>query len=293
LLLAAAVLFSTGGAVIKSTSLTAWQVAGFRSAIAALALTVLIPAARRAWRPRHFAVGAAYAATLILFVSANKLTTAANTIFLQSTAPLYILLLGPWWLGERVRGRDIPFLAVMASGCAAFFIGEAPPTVTAPDPMTGDLLALLSGLAWALTVTGLRWVSRQDPGDTLVTVVVGNWLAFGVCLPFAWPVLNADAGDWTALLWLGVFQIGVAYFCLTRGVERLTALETSLLLLAEPVLNPVWAWLFQGERPSKWALAGGAVILVASTVRTVSGAAGALRASGRAAGVNSRRPSPP
>ena len=270
LVLAAAVLFSTGGAVIKSTALNAWQVAGFRSAIAAIALAVLLPPARRAWKPRHLAVGAAYASTLILFVSATKLTTAANAIFLQSTAPLYILLLGPWLLSERVQARDLLFLAVLAVGGAAFFVGEARPSATAPSPFAGDVLALASGFAWAITVTGLRWMGRTDGHDTLITIVAGNTLAFVVCLPFAWPVAGAGTGDWVALLWLGVFQIGVAYVCLTRGVQRITALETSLLLLAEPVLNPVWAWAAHGERPSAWGLAGGAVILIATAVRTLS-----------------------
>ena len=269
-MLAAAVLFSTGGAVIKSTSLNAWQVAGFRSAIAAAALTLLLPSARGAWRPRHLAVGATYASTLILFVSATKLTTAANAIFLQSTAPLYILLFGPWLLSERVQARDVLFLAVLAVGGGAFFVGEARPSATAPNPFAGDVLALLSGLAWALTVTGLRWMGRGDGRDTLVTVVAGNTLAFAVCLPFAWPIAGAGAGDWAALLWLGVFQIGVAYLCLTTGVQRITALETSLLLLAEPVLNPVWAWAAHGEQPSSWALAGGTVILLATAVRTLA-----------------------
>src|SRR5262245_40053586 len=99
--LAAAVLFSSGGAAIKSTHLTGWQVASFRSGIAALAVFLMMPMARRAWSLRGWIVGLAYAATLILFVTATKLTTSVNTIFLQSTAPLYMILLGPWLLHER------------------------------------------------------------------------------------------------------------------------------------------------------------------------------------------------
>jgi drug/metabolite transporter (DMT)-like permease len=102
-LLAAAALFSTGGAAIKACSLTSWQVAGLRSGIAALVL-LLVPAARRGWTPRAWLVGAAYAATVVLFVQANKLTTSAATAFLQSTAPLYVLLLAPHLLGERAIG---------------------------------------------------------------------------------------------------------------------------------------------------------------------------------------------
>ena len=102
-LVGAALLFSTGGAAIKATTLTGWQVASFRSGIAALAVLLLAPEARRGWSWRAVLVGVAYAATLVLFVTANKLTTSANTIFLQATAPLYMVVLSPWLLGERVR----------------------------------------------------------------------------------------------------------------------------------------------------------------------------------------------
>jgi drug/metabolite transporter (DMT)-like permease len=107
LVLSAALLFSTGGAAIKATALTGWQVASFRSGIAAVVLLLCMPAWRRVWHPRTLAVGAAYAATMILFVLANKLTTATNTIFLQYTAPLYLLLLAPWLLREPVRLSDL------------------------------------------------------------------------------------------------------------------------------------------------------------------------------------------
>jgi drug/metabolite transporter (DMT)-like permease len=113
-------------------------------------------------------------------------------------------------------------------------------------------------------------MSRHDGPDTLVTVVAGNALAFTFCLPFAWPLTGIGAADGVALAWLGVFQIGLAYFSLTSGMKRVPALETSLLLLLEPVLNPAWAWWFQGERPSEWALVGAAIILAATVTRTLA-----------------------
>ena len=112
-LIVAAVLFSTGGAVIKATDMTGWQVASLRSGIAAVALALLLPRAIRSIRPRTILVSIAYAATLVLFVTANKLTTSANTIFLQATGPLYILLLAPWLLKERIRSSDVAFMAVV------------------------------------------------------------------------------------------------------------------------------------------------------------------------------------
>lgn len=275
-LLTAAALFSTGGAAVKATALSGWQIASFRSGVAALAILILVPASRRGWSWKVLLVGIAYAATMILFVTANKLTTAANTIFLQSSAPLYVLLLGPFLLKEPLKRDDLLFMGVVGLGLALFFVGSETPVATAPDPRTGNLLALLSGAAWAGTIMGLRWLERGPEGDdtrtgggsALATVVAGNAIAFFVGLPFALPVVGAASGDWLMIAYLGVFQIGLAYVVLTRGIRHVPALEASVLLLAEPALNPIWAWLAHGEVPSAWSLTGGALILGASLVRT-------------------------
>lgn len=271
--LAAALLFSTGGAAIKACSFDGLQVASLRSGIAALALPLLLGAARRGWgRPRTWLVGVAYAATLVLFVTSTKLTTAANAIFLQSTAPLWILALGPWLLAERFRGRDLAFLGVAAAGLAALFAGTAPPSATAPDPATGNLLALASSVTWALTIVGLRWLERSGERGGLAAAAAGNLVAFVVVLPWAWPIPAAGALDWLTLGWLGVFQIGLAYLFLTRGLGRVAALEASLLLLVEPVLNPLWTWLVHNENPGGWPVAGGALVLAAITVKALADA---------------------
>ena len=269
-LLAAALLFSTGGAAIKSTTLDSWQVAGFRSAVAALAVMLFVPAARRGWNWKVALVGISYAATLISFVTANKLTTAANTIFLQSTAPLYILLLGPWLLKERVKREEVLFMIPVAVGMLLFFVGESAPAATAPDPARGNLIAAFSGVLWATTLMGLRWLGRQPGQDNaaISTVAVGNLIAFLACLPMALPVHGATTVDWVVIGYLGVFQIGLAYLFLSTGIRHLPALEASVLLLAEPALNPVWAWLVHGETPGPWAIAGGVLILGASSLKT-------------------------
>lgn len=269
-LLAAAVLFSTGGAAIKATALTGWQVASFRSGVAALAIFLVIPAARRGWSWHVLPVGAAYAATMVLFVSANKLTTAANTIFLQSTAPLYILLLGPLLLREPIRRRDVLFMAVVGTGLLLFFVGAEAPAATAPDPRRGNLLAVLSGMCWALTVMGLRWLGSRDEGSgsALPTVVAGNAIAFFACLAPALPVVGATGADWLAIGYLGIFQIAAAYLLVTAALRHVPALEASTLLLVEPALNPVWAWMAHGERPGAWAILGGSLILAATIVKT-------------------------
>jgi drug/metabolite transporter (DMT)-like permease len=270
-ILGAALLFSTGGAAIKTTTLTAWQVACFRSGLAAAVLLLVMPAWRRFWEPRTLLVGACYAATMILYVTANKLTTAANTIFLQSTAPIYLLLLGPRLLGERVRPADLVFTGTLATGMVLFFVGIDEPLVTAPDPLRGNVLGALAGLTWALTILGLRWLGRGDEaggGDAAGrSVVAGNLIACLAALPFALPVRDATPTDLVVVFYLGAFQIGLAYVWMARGIRRVPALEASLLLLLEPVLNALWAWWVHGERPGPWSLAGCSIILVATLVR--------------------------
>jgi drug/metabolite transporter (DMT)-like permease len=268
-LVAAALLFSTGGAAIKATTLTGWQVACFRSGVAALAVFLLAREARRGWSWRAALVGVAYAATLILFVTANKLTTSANTIFLQATAPLYMVVLSPWLLGERLRREDLIVMAAVAVGLALVLAGHDAPVATAPDPARGNVLAALSGLTWALTVCGLRWVGDEARGGSAVpSVVLGNAIAFLAALPFALPLGASRTVDWAVIAYLGIFQIGVAYLLVSSGLRQVTAIEASILLLVEPALNPFFAWLVHGEKPSAFAMAGGLIILGATTLRT-------------------------
>jgi len=273
-ILATALLFSTGGAAIKACSLTAWQVASFRSGIAAVALMLFLPESRRFLARRQLIVGLAYAATMVLYVTANKLTTAANAIFLQSTAPLYVLLLGPRLLGERARATDLGFAAALCAGMTLFFVGVESPQITAPDPFSGNVLGVASGLSWALTIVGLRWLGRMESspggGGVAGAVVGGNLIAALICLPLALPVTRSVPTDWALVVYLGVFQIGAAYALMTRGLRRVPAFEVALLLLLEPVLSVVWAWLVHGEQPGPWSLAGCLTVLSATVWRAIS-----------------------
>lgn len=272
-LLAAAALFSTGGAAIKACAFPGWQVAGLRSLFAVLAFLVCVRAARH-WPTRaEWLVGVSYAATLTLFVLANKQTTAANTIFLQSTAPLYILLASPFLLHERIRGRDIVFLAVMVGGLALLFVDESGSTESAPRPMLGNVLALASGVAWAATVMGLRTLSKNPASGRarggLGAVVAGNALTFLVCAPLMSPFVSGTPVDWAVIVYLGVVQIALAYLFLTAALALLPSFEASVILLVEPVLSPLWAWIVHGEKPGTWALAGGAILVLATTTKTI------------------------
>lgn|SRR5579872_2040427 len=273
LLAAAALLFSTGGAAIKAATLTAWQVASFRSGVAAVFLLVALPEARRGWSWRIVPPAFAYAATLVLFVLANRLTTSANAIFLQSTAPLYLLLLGPWLLREPVRRSDWLCILAVAAGMVLIVSGGESAAATAPDPRRGNLLAVSAGLTWALTITGLRWLGRAAPenakgGAAMATVAAGNILGCLIALPMAMPVATPSAANAAVILYLGVVQIGLAYVCMTRAIRHVPALEATTVLLLEPAMNPVWAWLVQRERPGSSALAGGAIILAATLANT-------------------------
>lgn len=265
-LVIAAALFSTGGAAVKATAMGAWQVASFRSGIAALTLLALLPAARRGYSLRALGVGFAFAGTMVLFVLANKMTTAANAIFLQGTAPLYILLLAPLLLREPNKRRDLWFMALIAAGLALFFIGGEAPSDSAPDPGLGNLLGAACGVCWGATMLGLRGLSRREGRTNLAPVVLGNTIACLVCLPMALPVAEgmATTPDILLLIYLGAVQIGLAYVLVTAGIKYVPALEASLLLMIEPTFNPVWAWMIHGEVPGTWALVGGTLVLGAT-----------------------------
>lgn len=280
----AALLFSTGGAAIKLCGMSGWQVASLRSLVAAVALAAVLKGARRGWDRRTLMVGVAYAVTVTLFVLSNKLTTAANATFLQSTAPFYILALSPWLLSERARRSDLALMAAIAVGLALFFVQREDASVSAPDPFTGNLLGAVTGISYALTLMGLRWLERgtTEPAASatpavgvvkpkraqagLAAVVAGNLIAAALGAPMAWPV-GGSTLDWGLVGYLGVLQIGLAYLLLTYGFRRVPAFEGSLIILLEPALSPVWAWLVHDEVPGGLALAGGTVIIGATTLK--------------------------
>ena len=271
-LLLSALLFSTGGTAIKAVHLTSWQVACGRSVFAA-AVLLLGTGAWRAFSWRAAVVGAAQAATLITFVTANKLTTAANAVFLQASAPLYIALLGPFLLSEHMRKKDLPLLAAIAVGILLLFAGSHEPLDTAPHRVLGTFVGIVSGFCWSLTVMGMRWLARSDHHEAgqsaAAATVSGNLLALVLCAPVAFPFPQVTVTDVLGVAYLGVFQIGAAYLLLSRGLRHVPAAAASLLLLVEPALSPLWAWLVHHESPGVWPLVGGAIILGAATAATV------------------------
>lgn len=267
-LLAAAVLFSTSGAALKACTLDAWQIAALRAVLGGLTVLALVPESRRTYTGGAWAVALAYAVTGLMFVAANKATTAASTVFLQSTSPLYIAVLGHFVLHERVRHRDLAFMAALAVGLTLLLAGTPPPSRTAPDPLRGNVLAALCGLTVGVMMVGLRWLGRHgaEAGSAPAAVVLGNLLIVAAALPFALP-LHVGARDALILGWLGIFQIGAAYALMLVGLRHVPVLEATLLMFIEPVLSPLWAWLVHGERAGPWTLAGGAVVLAATAAQ--------------------------
>ena len=263
--LAAALLWSTGGLFIKATELSAFELSFGRSLLAAL--TVAYFTRRRGFRLNAFTAAAAllYAALLLLFVLATKRTTAANAIFLQYTAPVYVLIFEPLIFKEKYRRRDIAVVAACVVGIALFFVGRV-----RPEETSGNLLALVSGVCFAAFILVFRH-PRAGRVNRASSIIYGNLLLAAVCAPFFFSALGrVKLSDLGIIAFLGVFQIGVAYTLFTRGIERgVRSLDAGLVGYVEPVSNPVWVYLFIGERPSPWAIAGGAVIIAAVVTHTI------------------------
>jgi DME family drug/metabolite transporter len=258
LVLGAAVLWSTGGLFIKATSLSAFELSFGRSLLAAITVAIVTRRVGFGLNPVTAVTSVLYAALLLLFVLATKLTTAANAIFLQYTAPVYVLILEPLFYKEKFRLRDLVTVAACVAGMSLFFVGKL-----RPQDVDGNLLALASGVCFALYFLLLRH-SRAREVNRASSVIYGNLIVVLICAPsfFHAARRGISASDFTSMAYLGIVQIGFAYLLFTLAMARgLRSLDASIIGYIEPVLNPVWVFLFIGERPSSWALVGGAIIV--------------------------------
>lgn len=270
-MLGAALLWSTGGLFIKAVSLDAFGVTMWRSVLAGAAIAIVMRVRpfsplREGWIT--WAAAIAYAAMLLLFVSATKLTTAANAIFLQYTAPLYVLALGALFLSERATRLDVLTVAMALGAMALFFVGQLE-----PNDLGGNACAIASGVAFASFLVLLR-LPGCAPETRPRAMVLGNALLVVATLVVNMVRVESEAftpgpADILGLLWLGIIQIGLAYVLFGFGIAQVQALEATLIGMLEPVLNPVWVFLFLGETPGRWAIVGGTVIVGAVTWRTV------------------------
>jgi drug/metabolite transporter (DMT)-like permease len=257
--LAAALLWSTGGLFIKWTTLSGLELSCWRSFFAVF--TVALFTRHEGFRINGVTAMASllYAVLLILFVLATKTTTAANAIFLQYTAPVYLLILEPLVYKERFRSRDLVTVLICLGGMALFFVGQL-----RPQDVTGNVLALASGFCFALYFLLLRH-QRAREVNRASSVIYGNALAVLITLPWGLAPLSSITGhDLIGVAYLGVVQLGISYTLFTTAMARgVRSLDAGIVCYVEPVLNPVWVFLVLGERPSNWALLGGAIIVAA------------------------------
>lgn len=259
LLFAAALCWSLGGLLIKAIAWPPLAVAGGRGLIAAVFLTAISRGLRFHFSRPQVLGAIGYAACTVTFCAATKLTTAANAILLQYTAPVWIALFGTWLLGERATRADWFTIVAVLGGMGLFFADNLE-----LSGMLGNALGALSGFCFAGMTIALR---HQKDGSPVESIILGNLLAFLIGLPWIIGAPALPANGWIALVLLGALQLGLSYWLYARAIRHVTALEAVLIPVIEPLLNPLWVLLAMGERPSPKALLGGAIVLLAITLR--------------------------
>ncbi|MFO7918213.1 MAG: DMT family transporter [Anaerolineae bacterium] len=258
-LVAAALLWSVGGVLIKWVDWHPMAITAVRSALAAGLLWAIAGRPAFNWSPVQMGGGVFYAVTMMLYVPACKLTTAANAVLLQYTSPIWVALFGAWFLQERASWSDWGCIALSLGGMALFFHEGL-----ASRSLWGDLMAALSGLTIAWMMLLLR---RQKSGSPLESVLLGNILAAVAGAPFLLGRPLPPPQAWLGLLLLGILQLGMAYALYAFAIKHVKAIEAVLILTLEPILNPLWVLLLIGERPDGWSLVGGGLVLLAATIR--------------------------
>jgi drug/metabolite transporter (DMT)-like permease len=235
-----------------------------RSAIAAIVLYIVRPMPFRGITRAEIAAACALAATTGLFVIANKLTTAANAILIQYSAPIWVALLGQWFLGERATRLDWLTIVVVLGGITMFFIDQL-----TTDHLAGNLVALAAGVAFAFGAMTMRKAALDARVDPLRPLFLGNLLGAVAGLPWLFSTPLPDAKGWAALVALGVVQQAAAYLCYAAAIRYAKAIEVMLIPIIEPILSPLWVAIAFDERPGPWELAGGAIVVGAVTLRAV------------------------
>ncbi len=262
-----AILWSTAGLFIKWIPWNPIALAGIRSGIAALVLLLfwIFNSKARLPRPNKAVLLGAlnYALLVTLFVTANKLTTSANAILLQFTAPVWVLLIGRIFYKEKANRRDILTVLAVFAGMSLFFVGKLE-----IGNMIGNLLAIVSGISMAVMILNLNKLKVHKP---IEITIWGNLFMFLISIPFLGGIV-LEPRSVGSILFLGIFQLGLAYVFYTAGIQHVTALEGILIPVIEPLLNPVWVFIGTGEKPSTLALIGGAIVMAAVVIRNVTAA---------------------
>src|SRR6185436_3820500 len=248
----------TGGLFIKAIQLSAFELSFGRSLLAAITIAIFTRREGFGINTISAITSILYAVLIILFVLSTKLTTAANAIFLQYTAPVYVLLLEPVFYKEKFRGRDFITVALCVGGMSLFFVGKL-----RPQDVSGNLLALASGVCFALFVLLMRHSKARDVNRGS-SAIYGNLIAVVICTPWFLGAVKRGISptDLACIAYLGIVQIGFAYLLFTLAMARgVRSLDAGIIGYVEPVLNPIWVFLFLSERPSGWAMVGGLIII--------------------------------
>ena len=259
--LTAALLWSTGGLFIKLISFTAMQLSFFRCSIAAITFALLFRKRILLLNKLSITNSFIYAIVLITFVIATKTTTAANAIFLQATAPIYVLIFEPILTKTKYERINVITVGICVLGMILFFVGKLE-----PGHLEGNLIALISGITFAAFFLGMK---RNDQQYQQSSIFWGNIIVALVCIPFLSALEIITFSDLWMVTFLGVFQIAFAYAFFASGLKRVIAVEASIISMVEPVLNPVWVFIGYGETPTVTAIIGGLIILGAIIVRSL------------------------
>lgn len=260
LLILTGVMWSFGGLFIKSVNAHPLAIAGIRSAISCIIITLYVKKPKFTWSFAQIGAAVAYASTVILFVASNKFTTAANAILLQYTAPIYVALLGAWLLKEKPRTIDWITMFVVLCGMVLFFM-ESIDT----RGMLGNIFALLSGVSFASFTVFMRMQKDSSP---IESVILGNVITAVIGVPFIFTAIP-DSKGWLCLIFLGVIQLGIPYILYSKAIMKARAIEASLITMIEPILNPIWVSLIIGEIPGALSIAGGVIVIAAVAVRCI------------------------
>ncbi len=248
----AAILWSTSGLFIKILDWQPLSILAARSFFAAIVFLVYLRRIPMRFNLWQLLAAGMFILTQFLFITSTKLTTAANAIFLQYTAPIYVVLLAFWFLHEKPSRMDWLSMLIIFIGLTLFF-GDKLST----EGFYGNLLAILSGVTSAVMMVSFRAQKDGHPAES-------NLIAFLITAAFGFPFVLKETWtveSWSILAFLGVFQIGFAFIFFTQGIKHIPALEANLIGTLEPVLNPIWVFLFYGESMGAYALIGGLVVL--------------------------------
>lgn len=248
----AAVLLSTGGIILKFIDMPSMAIAGSRAVFSAAVVWLYVKKPKFTFSKAQVSGAICYSSMVILFIVANKLTTAANAVILQFTAPIWVAILGALILKEKTRWFDYAAIALTGIGMTLFFLDEM-----GGGSALGNMVAVLSGVALAGVTISLRF---QKDGSPVETTLLGHLITIAIGMPFVYGI-SLDLQNFIGIFLLGTFQLGLAYIFYSLAIKHLTAMETILIMVLEPILNPIWVFLYNGERPGFISFLGGIIVV--------------------------------